>query len=168
MYGPRDQLLAAAALSLDEHRARNGRDLLHLDQHLANCLRFAKQPGEARQLLSAYKLLDALDDFVEDDRLRKDFDVASGFQPFVSPWIAHIGEPDDRDLVPHQLAHELQVVRIEQPAGHHDYRRPRSPQRRAEIIERRHHLRLELLFLSNLPRRTAGSTSVSVIRTDIQ
>ena len=47
----RHQLLAGAALALDEHGARHRRDLLDLDQHLANRLGLADQAGELRQSL---------------------------------------------------------------------------------------------------------------------
>ena len=48
----RDELLARAALALDQHRARDGRHLLDLHQHLAHRVGLADQPGEFGQPLS--------------------------------------------------------------------------------------------------------------------
>ncbi len=50
VHRPSHQLLPRAALSLDQHRARHGRHLLDLDQHFADRLRVAVQPGLAREL----------------------------------------------------------------------------------------------------------------------
>ena len=166
----RDELLARAALALDEHRARHRRHLLDLAPSPRAAARSRRSapwlPGaRARSSMRRRSPSDVVDDRSAWERGRRSrargaARAASGSSPSVSPTTA----------APSQSCslHDARRRRVVQLAGEDDEVRLLALDRGADVVERadergRRRRRCSRRALS----RTAGSTSCSVRRTFI-
>ena len=134
MNGPRHELLARAALTFDEHRARHRRNLFDLHQHFADGLRLAHQPGQLRQSLAFKATAHAVDHLVDGHGLGPGFRVAEFAQPLGHGGIRHVGKAQHGDAVPQLLAHQRDVGGIEQRPSEHEHVRGRAAKIAAHVI----------------------------------
>ena len=162
---PRDQLLARAALALDEHRARDRRHLLDLDEHFPHRLALA---DEARALLQPRGDREGAAPW---PRLRRATPAWS------SPRHAAGARSRSRPLRIGRTRASASVddLVLARVATSWSARGSRSApvrtmtigcsraDRAANVVERRHERRLDAGLLERALSRTAGSTSSSVM-----
>ena len=132
----RDELLAAAALPLDEHRAAHRRHLLYLHHDFAQRLALANQPGGLLKRMTLHESPHPQRELLHWRGLEQQLQVARGAQPLANCGVLGLHEANDRRAAPLQLAHEGDVRRIGEFTAHHHELRLGPTQLGANVVER--------------------------------
>ena len=143
MYTARDKLLAGAALTFDQHRARHRRDLFDLYQNFAQRFGVAAQSRLLTQPTAFQLPTHHRCNILGTYRLHQNVGVADAAQAFVHARLVDIGQTDDWNASPELFAHDLHIASVEQCAGDHDHVGLETLQRTADVVQRRDQLGLD-------------------------
>ena len=115
-----DELFAGAAFAFDDHRARNRRDLLDLEQHFVDGVALSDQSRRLGESLAVENSAHGQIQLVGGDRLGIDIGEAERAQTRAQLGVLDVGEADHRCPAPQLVADDLEVDRIAEIPGEDD------------------------------------------------